>query len=234
VVAKEVAVAETSAERLWVDREHLTTRAYGDSANLMARKAIYSYTSRPVDLTAWALEQVVIAPGSQVLDLGCGPGGYLRHLAGRASLRLIGIDLSAGMLADLCKAWEPGTPLPGLMVGDAQNIPLPDRSVDLALAMHMLYHVPDIARAARELRRVLRPGGTLLAVTNSREHLRQLIEVFDRALATFTGQEREYQPPLRRFRLEDGDEPLRQAFASVERRELIGELAIPEPGPALP
>ena len=51
-------------------------------------------------------------------------------------------------------------------VADAEDLPFADASYDLVAAMWMLYHVPDLDRALAEVRRVLRPGGHLLAVTN--------------------------------------------------------------------
>jgi ubiquinone/menaquinone biosynthesis C-methylase UbiE len=64
-----------------------------------------------------------------------------------------------------------------LVQADARRLPLPDRSVDAAMAMHMLYHVPDVPAAIRELRRIAKPGGTVLASTNSSAHLAEINEL---------------------------------------------------------
>ena len=167
-------------ERLYTDQRLLRTQAYANSDNLLARASIYHYQQPQIDLVGWALEQVAWRGDERVLDVGCGPGQYLRRLAERPGLRLIGMDISRGMLADLARAWDVAVPLPQRVVADVQALPLPDASLDVALTMHMLYHVPDIERAARELRRVLRPGGTLLAVTGGASHLTEL-----RALMAF-------------------------------------------------
>ncbi len=53
------------------------------------------------------------------------------------------------------------------MAGDVQALPSPDATFDLVLTMHMLYHVPDLTAAVRELRRILRQGGRQQAFTNS-------------------------------------------------------------------
>jgi hypothetical protein len=99
--------------------------------------------------------------------------------------------------------------------------------------MHMLYHVPDIAQAARELRRVIRPGGTLLATSNADDHLGALIELFEGAAAA-CGVPPDTQTRLvRRFRLEDGAGLLGGAFAHIDRYDLTSQLVVPEAGPVL-
>ena len=53
------------------------------------------------------------------------------------------------------------------LVGDVQALPFDDGSFDAAVAAWMLYHVPDVDRPIAELAPVSRPGGRLVAVTNS-------------------------------------------------------------------
>lgn len=94
--------------------------------------------------------------GGSVIDAGCGNGvctsALRRH---RPDLQVVGTDLSPGMRPDA--------------VADAQRLPLPDRSMDAALAMYMLHCVPDIPVAVSELARVLRSNGIAVVSTNSAE-----------------------------------------------------------------
>ena len=140
---------------MFTDRSALTSRAYNEQGPLAARLAIYDHQRDRVDLPGVAVEALAGVRG-RVLDAGCGLGTYVRRLRDvRPDLDVVALDLSAGMGPEV--------------VGDVQALPLGDGSVDAALAMHMLYHVPDVAAAARELRRVVRPGGLLLASTNAPE-----------------------------------------------------------------
>ena len=223
----------SQGDSLFTDRRHLTTAAYPDSANLAARANIYRHQQPPLDLIGWALDQVRWDGTERVLDVGCGPGRYLRRLAKRPGLRLIGVDLSQGMLRDLESGWDTALPRPLLAVADAQALPLPDASCDVALAMHMLYHVPDIEQAARELRRVLRLGGILLAVTNGAGHTRELNKLYNAAVACVSGRRPTSERWSSRFGLENGAALLRSAFAQVDRHDVESTLEIPEPAPAL-
>ena len=87
-------------------------------------------------------------------------------------------------------------------VADVQDLPFADDSFDVVAAMWMLYHVPDLDRGLAEVRRVLRPGGRLVAVTNGDGHTAELratpaaVQPWSRCSAARTA--RSAAPPLRR------------------------------------
>lgn len=207
---------------------------YRTDANLAARQSIYDYQHPRIDLPARVLDLAAPRAGETVADVGCGNGAYLAALFRRGfSGRVIGADLSAGMLqaarrairhARAADAADPGPPDAacgaGLVVADATGLPLRDGSADLTLAMHMLYHVPDPAIAVRELRRITRPGGRVLVVLNSPDHLKELRTVIAAA-----------HPMGDRLRLDAGEALLRTMFTSVTRHDFIAELRIPGPEP---
>jgi ubiquinone/menaquinone biosynthesis C-methylase UbiE len=81
--------------------------------------------------------------GRTVLELGCGPGGNLRELAARRPAALIGLDISASMLA-LAAETLAGAPTPvELKKTDGRRLPVSDRSVDLAFTVTVLQHNVD-------------------------------------------------------------------------------------------
>ena len=135
----------------------MTGSAYADDRHLRSRMAIYAYAETAADPRWRTL--VISWDGTQVVaDVGCGNGFDLRQIVPQGRCRhAIGLDLSAGMLRSLEDLRQSGSL--SLVQADAQRLPLPDRSVDVAMAMHMLYHVPDVPAAIRELRRITSGAG---------------------------------------------------------------------------
>lgn len=104
--------------------------------------------------------------GAVLLDLGCSTGFLLEDLRrAHPDATLIGVDLVASGLA---KAHR-NVPDARLMQADACVLPLADASIDGAVSLNLLEHIPDDQRALAELRRVLRPGaGAVLIVPAGR------------------------------------------------------------------
>jgi SAM-dependent methyltransferase len=186
---------------------------YATDANLAARQRLWQVGRREpdtaFDLYAWVLDLAGLDGdrAGDVLDIGCGNGGYERALADRGHRgRLVALDLSAGMLANVAGAAR--------VQADAQVLPCAGESFDVVLAPHMLYHVPDIGAAAAEARRVLRPGGTFLAVTNGDAHTAELRALVEQAVGTAW---RMVAPSESHFSLQSGRSALAPVFPSIER-----------------
>ncbi|MEU4423237.1 methyltransferase domain-containing protein [Actinoplanes sp. NPDC024001] len=108
------------------------------------------------------LDRAGLQPGQHVLDIGCGTGNLLLALARRLpGVRLSGIDPDpAGLRRARRKARRAGAQI-DFQQAYAGSLPFPDASVDRVLSSFMLHHLGDeeTARAAAEIKRVLRPGG---------------------------------------------------------------------------
>ena len=102
--------------------------------------------------------------GQSVLDAGCGSGRYMLHALDRGAARVMGIDLSPEMLeradAELA-AHDRGASIE-LVQGGLEALPAPDASADLTICGLTIGHLERLQPALAELRRVTRPGGSIL------------------------------------------------------------------------
>jgi SAM-dependent methyltransferase len=116
--------------------------------------------NRAVTTDLAMLGRLIEPGGKDVLDIGCGGGGLARALAGRGA-RMVAVEISEEQLAPAI-AHDRGSGV-RYLIGSAQELPLEDASVDVAVFMRTLHHVPksDLMRALREARRVLRAGGVV-------------------------------------------------------------------------
>jgi SAM-dependent methyltransferase len=146
----------------------------------------------------------------RVLEVGGGPGELAERMQRELGADVSYLDISPRMVE---LARERG--VVDAQIGDVQSLAFEDGTFDTVVAAWMLYHVPDIDRGLAEIARVLRPGGALIAVTNSVLHLsefRELIAYPDRHRETFSR--------------ENGEEFLGRHFAQVERLDLELEVTV--------
>lgn len=128
-----------------------------------------------------ALDLLAPQPGDAVLDLGCGTGADLAHLAPQVRMA-IGVDISAAMLA----AAREAAPEPMLVAADGHRLPFRSSSIGACLARAVLIHCPEPCKVLDEITRALSarwPGPT--PGTRPRSHLVTTSEqaVYERILA---------------------------------------------------
>ena len=105
-----------------------------------------------------------------VLDVGCGQGIDLVRYA-RAGAHATGVDLTPRHV-EIASMHLSALRLPGsATVSDAEHLPFPDGSFDVASSNGVLHHTPDMPAALSEIRRVLRPGGRATIIVYNRNSL---------------------------------------------------------------
>lgn len=140
---------------------------YANDENLSARITLHEkYSTNNYGFANWLFDIYEFTAAEKILELGCGNGSqwtsHLEKLPPESQLILS--DFSMGMVETVRQRFE-NLKNVNVMKIDIQNIPFHDDSVDVIIANHMLYHVPDIHKALSEVKRVLKPGGTFYATT---------------------------------------------------------------------
>lgn len=104
-----------------------------------------------------------LAAGDAVADIGCGPGTAARRAASRGAV-VFGIDPAPVMLRLARLLSRRTAPAVRYLQGSAEALPLPDSSVSIAWSIASVHHWADLDAGLREARRVLKPGGRLVAI----------------------------------------------------------------------
>jgi SAM-dependent methyltransferase len=206
---------------------------YRDGANLRARIALHTrFGTNPQGWAEWVLGWLarLLPPRARILDAGCGTAQLWVANEARvpAGWRVVLCDRSHGMLADARRALGDAGRL--VAVADVQALSFANASFDAVVANHMLYHVPDRARALACVSAALAPGGVLLAATNGSVHLRELED----ALRAAGAPEAELgSGVIERFTLENGAAQLAPHFTRVELHRYEDHLLVTEVEPLL-
>ncbi|MFB6106560.1 MAG: class I SAM-dependent methyltransferase [Halobacteriaceae archaeon] len=114
-----------------------------------------------------ALARMPVEDGDRVLDLGTGSGYALRALRERGATG-VGLDAAPGMAANARAYAAEADARPDLsfVVGEFESLPFADGVFDHVWSMEAFYYASDPAAVLREVRRVLRPGGTFYCAVN--------------------------------------------------------------------
>lgn len=145
------------------------------------------------------LKELGPTPVAQIVDIGCGSGVVALNAAKKFgnSSKIIGIDLSDGMLAFArSKAEDLGlSALTKFLKCDAENLTLADSSVDAVVSLYAFRHFPNPNKAVREVNRILKPGGRFVAAVGSGPSLfthdgfLAALAVLPRVIAKVTGRQ---------------------------------------------
>jgi ubiquinone/menaquinone biosynthesis C-methylase UbiE len=138
----------------------------------------------PETLARWMARFAAHLPAARpltIIDLGSGVGRLTPALADTFGGPVFGVEPAAAMRA-IAEA-SATHPAVQYLEGEAAGIPLPDQSADAVLMFLSLHHVPDRIAAAREIARVLKPGGRVLIRTALSDRMGEIWwhQFFDRA-----------------------------------------------------
>ena len=114
--------------------------------------------------------------GLRLLDVGCG-GGILSEELVRRGARVIGADRSAPSLIAARRHSAGAESSPGYACADAGALPFPDGAFDGAVSSDFLEHVHDLDLVAREMARVVKPGGVIAFDTINRTFFSKLVVI---------------------------------------------------------
>jgi ubiquinone/menaquinone biosynthesis C-methylase UbiE len=198
------------------DQQYLVGDQYKDSSKLSARIQLHElFSTNSYGWMRWVFDHLIDLPNdARILELGSGRGTLWKENLSRipSGWRVTLSDLSPGMLdsaktnlEDVGREFE-------FKNMDAQAIPYPDNTFDGVVANHMLYHVPDRAKALAETHRVLKPGGRLFAATNGRGSMHALWDMLNSVAPSSAD---DFGRPAHLFSLESGEGELLEKFSTV-------------------
>ena len=112
-----------------------------------------------------------------VLEIGLGQGADSEQIIRRGAI-WSGLDLTPESISRVSVRLRlRGLPYQRLELGSALSLPFPDDSFDIVFSHGVLDHVPDIVQAQKEIARVLKPGGRLIAMLYARRSLNYLVAI---------------------------------------------------------
>ncbi len=200
-------------------------RQYADASNLDARIRLHRlYSTNRHAWTTWVFDQLRLPPGRQILEVGCGNGQLWRDNRHRLppDASLILTDLSPGMVAEAKVRLASLVGRVTYSVADAERLPFESATMDAVIANHMLYHVPHIDVAVQEIRRVLKPDGTLYGTTNGAQYMTEIGD-----LLASVDEQIDYRHRFTLgFTLQNGPDLLSGSFDRIEVRRYPDSLEV--------
>ena len=200
-------------------------KQYSSSNNLNTRISIHDkYSTNKQGFANWIYSYYEIPEDAWVLELGCGTGSMWKEHKDMIQKcgHLVLSDYSDAMVETTRNTVGEHDNVEFMTI-DIQDIPYEADSFDVVIANMMLYHVPDLAKALAEVRRVLKKDGKFYCATFG-EH--GIIEYLSKLLGEY-GVEDDVN---KNFTLQNGGEILQRVFADVERKDYEDSLAVTDVG----
>lgn len=199
---------------------------YSDGKNLSARINLHvKHSTNKQGFTAWLWEQYKFFETCRILELGGGNGTQWENKIDSIpdNCTIILSDFSEGMVKIVEEKYAEYKAFSFQKI-DIQDINFPDETFDIVIANHMLYHIPDLAKALSEVKRVLKTGGKFYSSTNGnggmQPFLHEAFKKFNPDTKAFTQQWS--------FALQNGFEILSEYFPDVKRIDYEDSLSVTE------
>lgn len=208
---------------------------YQNASNISSRIRLHQqYSVNKQGWFPWLYEKCQICSGEKVLEIGCGDGTLWNANWDRlpSSLHVTLTDISDGMLRDARRSLIGNTTDTRFTfsLADASALPFENNSFDLIIANHVLFYCDDLTHVFKELKRVLKPEGRLIASTYGKTHMAEiskLVTDFDSRIALSA--DKLYQ----RFGKENGSSLLMPHFSRTTWLRYEDELFVTEAEPLI-
>lgn len=218
-----------------VNMERSLVEQYKNGSNLNIRIRLHKdYAVNKQGWFPWIFEQMQDTAGKRILELGCG-NGELWKWAGEHMPQalyesdILLSDISAGMVSEAEKRIGEDARF-SYACFDCMQIPVPDQTMDMVVANHVMFYVKDPEKALAEIVRVLKPGGVFICSTYGREHMKEisaLVQEFDPHISL--SEVKLYEA----FGLDTGEEKLKRFFKVIQKRRYEDELRVTDVMPLL-
>ena len=184
---------------------------YASEERLAKRNQTYRELLEGVNPEDAVFQAVREADPRRFLDAGCGMGELAERVQRELGVEVVAVDISPRMV-ELTRARGIDA-----SEADVQALPFEDASFDCVAANWVLYHVPDLDRGVRELARVLKPGGRLVAATLGDANMQELWDLLGGEVTAGLS-----------FGYDNGEAALAPHFTRIERREANGTVVFPD------
>lgn len=216
---------------------HMLQEQYKTSQNIDARVRLHKECStNPMGWFPWVFSQCELYDNSRILELGCGNGALWLDNAPRipSKAHITLTDISEGLLEETSlklekelaqTVMESGITL-NFMPCDCRHIPSEDSCFDVVIANHLLFYLEDREQVYKEILRVLKPDGRLIASTYGPKHMQEITTLVQEFHPAITLADKELYEV---FGLQNGAVELEQYFTKVETRYYKDSLLVSNP-----
>lgn len=165
---------------------------YGDGGlNLKLRWQVYKHAQRPLDIISDVIGKSNIETSDSLLDVGCNDGEFLDTIRMKGHLgKLVGLDVSKSPLQFGNQRQKNHNSDIQYINGSAEELPLSTDSFDTATTLFTLYHVANPEKALKEIRRVVKPNGSVIVSTSGAKN-----KILHRAFERLIANELNVEPP---------------------------------------